>query len=1155
MAGRIGNLGKSMMKALCVLVVLSMALPGYLPYIPVLRASAQTDPPPFGDGDWVINDATVIKDKSLAIRGAILINAGGSLTLENTTLIIMSPSDYACNITAWNGSSISILDHSFVGSGDALSALQVAPLARLVIQNSTISGFGAVPVASIDALIEDSEFIGNMDGFVQLNHSATIRRSKFSGTLGVGGGIWASKGHLDISDSVISDNSKGIEALPLCNDMGLMDWPKWTPYFQDYHDLSPCQRTRDIHVNRSLITRNAGSGVYLQYSDFYMYHSQITYTSQTGIFGYMPGYIDVEDSEISQQQLGIQLQANDLMGGGPHGILKNVNITDSYDMAYYGQDSASTYLNWYTDGEMRVEDKVQGNIQIAAKAGGHVVIDSATFEAPGSMSEGITAESGGTVDILNSTIGNVGQIIGINAQAGGAMNVRNSTIVSLGTAIYASGDLTLDNSTVTNSATGVLMDGGRTEVVGSLIYNCGYGLQVKGGAAKVYETDIVASKTKDIYLGDATVDVYDTNFTTVLPATTTGALQTFWSSSVESMWENGATIGNVSINVSEEDGTPVWSGMSGPDGLTATTYLRSSIIDSTGTRMTTPHHVTAKFKGMSNSTSGLVQARTVLPVYLEDHIMPLINITSPGRDVFQTNQTLVVNGTASDAESGLDFVQWSMDEDLWLDADGLDHWGFTTTLKYGTYQMYVRAVDRAGNGVILVMNVTIDDKAPFIYILSPHNGFVTKLTTVLVSGATERGAIVTIGSQSVVAPDGTFRLSVPIAEGNNTLLAMTRDATGNSNSTSVWVIRDTRAPLIDLTFPPDGYITNDKNMKNLPVTGRTEPGARLMFQGRPISVEDDGNFSFTTGLVEGVNEIALVAEDELGNQNATVRKVIYDITPPTLKLTAPEDGLTTNALSVMVEGVSEPFANISAKTVNNSAKAQVTASGLFQVRLNLSEGQNVISVQAKDRAGNSAPSKTVTVVRDTIKPFITFFDVKDGMSTDKSVIILEAQTEANARMKFQGNIVQVGREGRFSVTLDLVSANNTFKFEALDKAGNSNTTYLHIMRKMPPGPKTPGQNLGNALMPWLMLIAIILVLVQWAVVAQRSNRQAKARSTEGDAGTKEGTRAEEPRAEGPTDRVRPRRPKGSTPVVVDTSPPEFDIEYGEGDGLSGGGRQ
>jgi hypothetical protein len=107
------------------------------------------------------------------------------------------------------------------------------------------------------------------------------------------------------------------------------------------------------------------------------------------------------------------------------------------------------------------------------------------------------------------------------------------------------------------------------------------------------------------------------------------------------------------------------------------------------------------------------------------------------------------------------------------------------------------------------------------------------------------------------------------------------------NATAVWVqgtifgarllsnrfvAADRLPPSLVLDFPSDGFSTANVTVT---VTGRTDPGARLVVNGIMAAVSSDGSFSIVIALTQGANTITAVATDAAGNQAIVTRTVTY----------------------------------------------------------------------------------------------------------------------------------------------------------------------------------------------------------------------------------------------------------------------------------------
>jgi hypothetical protein len=92
--------------------------------------------------------------------------------------------------------------------------------------------------------------------------------------------------------------------------------------------------------------------------------------------------------------------------------------------------------------------------------------------------------------------------------------------------------------------------------------------------------------------------------------------------------------------------------------------------------------------------------------------------------------------------------------------------------------------------------------------------------------------------------------------------------------------------------------------------------------------------------------------------------VIVDRKPPTVKITSPEDGAKVNGSSVQIVGKTQGSSNLLAR----NEKTGLTFSGLaekdgtFKLKVGIGTGENAITFQATDPAGN-VTTKTLTVIR------------------------------------------------------------------------------------------------------------------------------------------------------------------------------------------------
>jgi hypothetical protein len=175
--------------------------------------------------------------------GAILVGAGGTLTLERTTLNNNSaPTGFGGGIVAFGGSTINVLDSTISGNSakNGAGAIYIYAGSALTVQNSTISGnsvtgtaatndgggifaggYKATPTYHGSVVVTNSTISGNTAAggkgggiYASLYVSVTVTNSTITGNTagGNGGGIYAfAYAPVTVAESTISGNTSGAE--------------------------------------------------------------------------------------------------------------------------------------------------------------------------------------------------------------------------------------------------------------------------------------------------------------------------------------------------------------------------------------------------------------------------------------------------------------------------------------------------------------------------------------------------------------------------------------------------------------------------------------------------------------------------------------------------------------------------------------------------------------------------------------------------------------------------------------------------------------------------------------------------------------------------------------------------------------------------------
>lgn len=364
-------------------------------------------------------------------------------------------------------------------------------------------------------------------------------------------------------------------------------------------------------------------------------------------------------------------------------------------------------------------------------------------------------------------------------------------------------------------------------------------------------------------------------------------------------------------------------------------------------------------------------------------------------------------------------------------------WATPFLLTEGLHWVSVYAEDNFGNGNTTSWSFTADTIPPYLEVTEPPDGFITNNQLILVSGLTEPGAILTVNSNPTpVSANGSFSTFRVLIEGQNIISVEARDLADNFKRINRTVILDTIPPPLNVTEPADGSWLN---YPTVVFRGTTEPGATVSVGGQLAVVQSDGSFEVPVALFEGSNPVNVTAEDIAGNMAQTLLTVNVDTIPPYLFLDSPEDGLLTNVQDILVTGWTEPSVALEV----NGVAVPVQPDGSFSTNFLLSSGQNIISVNATDIAGNSNSAQR-SVNLDTMIPPLQVVHPVDGLLTRYTSTVVQGNSEPNVTLTINGQLFEVEDNGSFDVVVALMEGDNLIDVEVCDQAGNCNSGQRNV---------------------------------------------------------------------------------------------------------------
>ena len=294
-------------------------------------------------------------------------------------------------------------------------------------------------------------------------------------------------------------------------------------------------------------------------------------------------------------------------------------------------------------------------------------------------------------------------------------------------------------------------------------------------------------------------------------------------------------------------------------------------------------------------------------------------------------------------------------------------------------------------------------------------------------------------SPSWVQDGDTVHIFVPtpLSEGRHTLDVYAYDYWSNLNmsSTTFWVNSKIETFTAQWFDPLTGVPIVDGRkvaLTEVGLRGTTDPNAEVTVY-TPSSTywtmsDENGSFEFPAiALVEGLN-IATVEVVNNASVSASMLKMLVRDTFCMLWVD-PIETPTTDAV-MDVHG----WTDIDALVTVNGLPVPVNPDGTFGTSVSLSEGLNLISVEAVDSVGNSA-SRMIDVELDTTPPTLVIAGPADGSNTSQPNVLVWGTTDAGARVWVNGVVASNGTEDWMAV-VSLTEGLNTIVVAAEDALGN-----------------------------------------------------------------------------------------------------------------------
>jgi flagellar hook assembly protein FlgD len=216
------------------------------------------------------------------------------------------------------------------------------------------------------------------------------------------------------------------------------------------------------------------------------------------------------------------------------------------------------------------------------------------------------------------------------------------------------------------------------------------------------------------------------------------------------------------------------------------------------------------------------------------------------------------------------------------------------------------------------------------------------------------------------------------------------------------------------------------------------------------SVVWDGRSDQGTVVTDGEYMVRVTAKGTARSTSKTIGFVL-DNTPPIVRLANLPDDLKVGNEELLIEGITEPGSSL---WLNDQPQpVTVGPNGGFSLRYRLREGENRITLAARDPSGNTA-----SVVRDVTlvlrPPEIILDNPPNNIWINQRLLSVQGRADPDAVVLVDGKEAAVDADGRFNVDVLLEEGENIVQVQAIDSVGNETVAERRVFLKLQPPPIT-----------------------------------------------------------------------------------------------------
>ena len=373
---------------------------------------------------------------------------------------------------------------------------------------------------------------------------------------------------------------------------------------------------------------------------------------------------------------------------------------------------------------------------------------------------------------------------------------------------------------------------------------------------------------------------------------------------------------------------------------------------------------------------------------------PTLSIINPVEGYFLNVSWVNLTWSGTDAISAIGSYQVLIDGGNWSEMQSASFRNITG-LADGPHTAQVKAIDLAGNEIVVSVSFIVDTTAPTVEIIAPSEGHYSQSPSVSVTWSGDDIGVgvqayqyrVNGGTWSSMTTETGHTFDLP--EGVNTVEVRIYDWANNTANVSVGFTVDTTVPEVEITAPVNGLFSNSSTV-NVNWTGSDATTSIQGYQyrvngGQWSSLSSETNVMLD--LEDGNYTVEVRAYDMAGNNATTSIAFTVDTVAPIPVFVSPSRDINTNITSISISwtatDITSGVHNYSFRLDGGAWAPMEMANGITVSEL--ADGRHRMDVMATDRAGNSA-MVSVNVTVDTVSPHVEILSPDNGVNTNSTTM-------------------------------------------------------------------------------------------------------------------------------------------------------------------------